>query len=253
MSGVTVQSVERAAVLLQLIAARGEPIGATDVAAALGVAKSSAHQLLRTLHDVGFLDQDDAGRYSLGDGARRLAQGPLDTNLLRSIATNWVDALAARTGESAYIGVLRGQQVLVVHHVFRPDDSPQRLAVGDVHEAHASAMGQVLLALAPNGQAVSRTLAPASLTHRTLDADALGTRLRLVRHQHWACTPGEHRPDIAGLAAPLRGRGGLVVAAVGVIGPVERVTVGHGAPRPALLAHVRATAAAISDDLTSTL
>lgn len=250
----TLQSVERAAVLLRLVAARESPVGVSDVAAALGVAKSSAHELLRTLHAVGFLDQDDAtGRYWLGDGARRLAQGPLDTNLLRSLATNWVDALAARSGESAYIGVLREAEVEVVHHVFRPDDSPQRIEVGRRHSAHASAMGQVLLALDPAGPAVVRTLVPAPLTRRSLDEDALAARLRAVRHQQWACTAGEHAPELAGIAAPLRGRGGLVIAAVGLIGPLDRLTDARGRPNPALLAHVQATAAAISDDLTSTL
>ncbi len=250
----TLQSVERAVVLLQLVAARDEPVGVSDVAAALGVAKSSAHGLLRTLQDVGFLDQDDAtGRYRLGEAARRLAHGPLDVNLLRSLATNWVDALAARTGQSAYVGVLRGAEVEIVHHVFRPDDTPQRLQVGARHLADASALGQVLLALDPAGQAVARTLTPQPLTRRTLDAAGLADRLSLVRQQQWACAAGEHEPELAGIAAPVRGRGGLVVAAVGVIGPIDRLTDSRRRPRPALLGHVQATAASISGDVASSL
>lgn len=250
----TLQSVERAAVLLRLVAARDTPVGVSDVAAALGVAKSSAHDLLRTLHEVGFLDQDgDTGRYRLGEGARRLAQGPLDANLMRSLATNWVDALAARSGESAYLGVLRGVEVEVVHHVFRPDDSPQKLQVGARHSSCASAMGQVLLALDPAGQAVARTMTPVPLTRRTLDAEGLATRLAEVRQQHWACTAGEDDPELAGIAAPLRGRGGLVIGAIGLIGPIDRLTDARRRPRPALLAHVVATAAAISGDMASAL
>jgi DNA-binding IclR family transcriptional regulator len=251
---VTIKAVERAAVLLQLMAARGTAIGVSDVAVALKVAKSSAHELLSTLHQVGLIDQDDvSGRYRLGDAARRLAQGPLDANLLRSLATNWVDALAARSGESAYIGVLRGPMVEVIHHVFRPDDSPQRLEVGDEHGAHASAMGQVLLALDPSGQAVARSLTAPPLTRRTLSGDALAERLRTVRQQQWACAAGELTADSAGIAAPLRGRGGLVVAAVGLVGPIDTLTDARRRPRPALLALVQATATSISDDLTGTL
>ena len=254
MGAVTLQSVERAAVLLQLVAAREDPVSVSDVAAALGVAKSSAHALLRTLTDVGFLDQDDdTGRYAMGDGARRLAHGPLDTNLLRSLTTNLVDALAARSGESAYIGVLRGGEVEIVHHVFRPDDTPQRVEVGDRHEAHATAMGQVLLALDPTGPAVMRTLTPSPLTHMTLDLPALHARLREVRHQQWACTVAERNPERAGLAAPLRGRGGIVVAAVGLIGPVDRMVDVRGAPRPALLGHVQSSAAKIGAELVGAL
>lgn len=250
----TLQSVERAAVLLQLVASRADPVSVSDVAAALGVAKSSAHELLRTLTDVGFLAQDaDTGRYAVGDGARRLAHGPLDTNLLRSLTTNLVDALAVRSGESAYIGVLRGQQVEVVHHVFRPDDTRQQLEVGDRHEAHATAMGQVLLALDPAAPAVMRTLDPVRLTQRTLDLPALRTRLIEVRQRQWACTVGERTADKADVAAPLRGRGGIVVAAVGLVGDVDQVVSARRDPRPVLLAHVQATAAAITAELGATL
>ena len=246
----TLRSVERAAVLLRLVAAQGGPIGVSDVAAALGVAKSSAHELLRTLQEVGFLDQDGGtGRYRLGEGARRLAQGPPDTNLLRSLATNCVDALAARSGESAYMGVLRGADVLVVHHVFRPDDSSQRVEVGERHPAHASAMGQVLLALDPAGQAVTRTLVPVSLTRRTLTGAALSARLAAVRREQLACAVGERVPELAEIAVPLRGRGPSVVAAVALIGHSDRLTDARGRPRAALVAHVRTAASAISADL----
>ena len=61
-------------------------------------------------------------------------------------ALNWSDALAARSEESVRIGTLHENQVLVVHHVFRPDDSHQALEVGALLPAHASALGKALLA-----------------------------------------------------------------------------------------------------------
>ena len=239
--------------LLQLVAARADPVSVSDVAAALGVAKSSAHALLRTLTDVGFLDQDaETGRYLMGAGARRLAHGPIDPNLLRSLTTNLVDALAARSGESAYIGVLRGQQVEVVHHVFRPDDTRQRLEVGERREAQTTALGQVLLAFDPAGPAVVRSLAPPAPTLTGVDPAGLRDRLDGVHHQHWAGVGSEpaHR---AGIAAPLRGRGGIVVAAVGLVGDVDLVVDSGGRPRPVLLAHVQVAAAAITAELVASL
>ena len=70
----------------------------------------------------------------------------LDGNELRARALNWSDALASRSGESVRIGTLHEGRVLVVHHVFRPDDSRQALEVGALLPAHATAMGKVLLA-----------------------------------------------------------------------------------------------------------
>ena len=70
----------------------------------------------------------------------------LDGNELRTRALNWSDSLAARSDESVRIGTLHEGQVLIVHHVFRPDDSRQALEVGALVPAHATAMGKVLLA-----------------------------------------------------------------------------------------------------------
>ena len=85
------------------------------------------HGLLRTLRDVGFVEQDpdSAAATPVGAGLLQLGATALDHNELRSHALNWTDALAARTGESARVGTWDGGRVVVAHHVFRPDGSRQ--------------------------------------------------------------------------------------------------------------------------------
>ena len=100
----SVQSVERAAAMLRLLAVEDEPLGLAQVAAGLGLAKGTAHGLLRTLVDVGFVDQDaGSGRYRVGVDLLHLGSTTLDMNELRSLSLNWVDTLAARAGEAARI------------------------------------------------------------------------------------------------------------------------------------------------------
>jgi DNA-binding IclR family transcriptional regulator len=53
----------------------------------------------------------------------------------------------------------------------------------------------------------------------------------------------------AGRAAPIRGHGGLVVGAIGLSGPVERICDSQGRPRPSLISLIREAARAISRDL----
>ena len=96
---------------------------------------------------VGFVEQDpESGKYQLGAALLHMGSSYLDGNELRTRALNWSDSLATRSGESVRIGTLHEGQVLVVHHVFRPDDSRQALEVGALLPAHASALGKVLLA-----------------------------------------------------------------------------------------------------------
>ena len=108
------------------------------------------HGLLRTLQQVGFVEQDsETGKYQLGAALLHMGSSYLDGNELRTRALNWSDSLAARTHEAVRIGTLHEGQVLIVHHVFRPDDSLQTLDVGSLLPAHATALGKVLLAYHP--------------------------------------------------------------------------------------------------------
>jgi len=126
-----IQSVERAAAILQLVAESSAPLGLTDVAESLDLAKATTHGLLRTLQDVGFLVQDEAsGKYAIGPGLLDLAHARVDPHDLRSHAMNWADSLASRSGESVRIAALVDGAPTIVHHVFRPDDTLQRLENG---------------------------------------------------------------------------------------------------------------------------
>jgi len=118
-----------------------------ELAGRLDLPKATVHGILRTLQSVGFVEQDaGSGKYRLGAALLHMGSSYLDGNELRTRALNWSDSLAARSGESVRIGTLHEGQVLVVHHVFRPDDSRQALEVGALVPAHATAMGKVLLA-----------------------------------------------------------------------------------------------------------
>ena len=143
----TIQSIERAAAILRLLSGRNRRLGVAQLAGELELPKATVHGILRTLAAVGFVEQDEeSGKYQLGAALLHMGSSYLDGNELRARALNWSDSLASRSGESVRIGTLHEGKVLVVHHVFRPDDSLQALEVGALQPAHATAMGKVLLA-----------------------------------------------------------------------------------------------------------
>ncbi|MEU4226545.1 IclR family transcriptional regulator [Nonomuraea sp. NPDC026600] len=163
--GETIQSVERAAGILRLLASGPRELGVAELARAMGLPKGTLHGILRTLVHVGFVEQDAAtGRYRLGGTLLHLGSSYLDVNELRTRSLNWADALAGRSRESVWIGTAHEGGVLVVHHVFRPDDSMQVLQVGTLLPAHATALGKVLLAYDPYGDAGAAFDAPSGTT-----------------------------------------------------------------------------------------
>ncbi|MCU1642676.1 MAG: Glycerol operon regulatory protein [Nocardia sp.] len=246
-----IQSIERAAAMLRLLARGSGRMGVGEIAAALGLAKPTAHGILKTLQGVGFVDQDPiSGKYHLGSALGALGAGYIDTNELRSRAINRADALAARSGESVRIAAPVHGAVTVIHHVFRPDNTAQALDVGEVLPPYATALGKVLLAYDAELAATVKDGDLPALTHRTIvDRPALGRALTEVRRTGWAGEVGEYRSGEAGIAAPIRARGGLVVGALGITGLIEHLCDGQLRLRPALVGQVRDAAGAVSRDL----
>ncbi|MFD8074607.1 IclR family transcriptional regulator [Streptomyces sp. NBC_00510] len=245
-----IQSLSRAAAILRLLAGGERRLGLSDVASSLGLAKGTAHGILRTLQQEGFVEQDPvSGRYQLGAELLRLGNSYLDVHELRARALVWTDDLARSSGEAVYLGVLHQQGVLIVHHVFRPDDSRQVLEVGAMHPLHSSALGKVLSAFDPVAHGEAVELKREQLTARTItgDADFEGV-LDLTRARGWGSDLEETWDGVASIAAPIHDRHRMPVGAVAVTGAVERVCA-DGEIRPQLVAAVRDCARAVSRDL----
>ena len=228
-----IQSIERAAAILRLLSGRTRRLGVVDLAGELGLPKGTVHGLLRTLQHVGFVEQDEeTGKYQLGAALLHMGSSYLDGNELRTRALNWSDSLAARTNESVRIGTLHEGQVLIVHHVFRPDDSLQTLDVGALLPAHASALGKILLADHPYAAGELARSGLESFTPATItDPEALERELERVRKRGWAADIGELVNGEVSCAAPnprpARGDGG----SDGRLGPARAAAGGPPAAR----------------------
>jgi DNA-binding IclR family transcriptional regulator len=245
-----IQSIERAAAILRLLSGRSRRLGVVDLADELGLPKGTVHGILRTLQHVGFVEQDpETGKYRLGAALLHMGSSYLDGNELRTRALNWSDSLAARTQEEIRIGTLHDGRVLIVHHVFRPDDSLQTLDVGALLPAHATALGKVLLASHPH---VADELIEAGLSSYTeftiSDPKALRRELEHVRERGWAYEAGELERLRGSIAAPITDRTGRTVGAMGIFGSPQRLFTAR-LPRPELLTFVREHARAVSHEL----
>jgi DNA-binding IclR family transcriptional regulator len=242
-----VQSVARAIEILRALAGAGRGLGVTDVAERIGVAKPTAHALLRTLEAGGLVSQDhETGRYGLGPALLEFGNSYLETHELRARSVVWADSLANRAGEAVWVAVLSGDHALVVHHAFRPEGAIQVLEVGAVLPWHTCALGKAVVAhLADSGDLLAAPLS--RLTGSTLaDPAALKEQLAAVRTAGYAIEDGEAAIGDAGIAAPVFDRDG-VIGAIGLVGPVERLLA--DGTREAHVVAVRETARMLSREL----
>src|SRR5260370_4476951 len=143
--------------------------GIPEIATGVGLAKPTVYGLLRTLEQHDLVAQDaDTGKYSLGPGVLQLGNAYLDGSELRARSLRWAEALASRADEAVWVATLSGSRVIVLHHVFRPDNTVQILEVGAAIPWHACALGHAIVAHLPaaaGARAMAGDLAP--LTGRT--------------------------------------------------------------------------------------
>ncbi len=221
----TIQSVDRAARILKVLASGPRRLGVSEIADRLELTRPTVHGLLQTLQAHGFVEQDrDSDKYQLGAGLLQLGNSYLDLNELRSRSLVHAERLAARADAAVRVGVMHGATVVIVHHVFRPDTTLQILEVGAELPLHASALGKAMLAYSPEG-AINDLLSELlpRLTSRTLTPAALREELNDVRERGFAREKDEAILGESSIASPIFDHSGHAVGAIGVVGDTERI------------------------------
>ncbi|MFI6477318.1 IclR family transcriptional regulator [Nonomuraea sp. NPDC050663] len=219
MSNGSVQSVDRAIAILEILARDGAT-RVTDLAAALEVHKSTAFRLLGALEQGGLVEQSgERGRYRLGFGVVRLAGAATAQLDLSRESREVCGRLAEEVGETVNIAVAQDGFAVNITQVRGPAAISGHNWVGQRTPAHATSSGKVLLAFGalPLPGQLER------FTARTIvDPELLG--LGAVRRDGWAATEEELEVGLNAVAAPIRGADGSVIAAVSASGPSYRLT-----------------------------
>ena len=221
----SVQSVDRALAILEILAQRGES-GVTEIAADLGVHKSTASRLMGALLNRGLVDQvSDRGRYRLGLGLVRLAGNVTSSLDAVSGSRAITRALATEVGETVNIAVLDNNRVLYVDQVVGPSMVSMRSWLGQSVPTHCTATGKVLTAWLDKPERIAarpptwKKLAPNTIT----TVDALEKELEQVRKQGFAVADQEMEADFMAIAAPIRDEHDEVTAALVISGPASRI------------------------------
>lgn len=219
-----VQSVDRAVSILEILSRRGEA-GVSELAAEIGVHKSTAFRLLGALEARGLAEQaEDRGKYRLGFGIVRLAAGVAARLDLVQQSRPVCRRLAEEIGETVNIAVARSHYAINLDQVRGPAAVTAHNWVGQPTPLHATSSGKVLLAYLDERQrervitAGLERFTPATVT----DADELRRQLDDTLRLGYAITVEEYEIGLNAIAAPIRSHEGEVVAAVSASGPAYR-------------------------------
>jgi IclR family transcriptional regulator, acetate operon repressor len=221
----TVQSVDRAIRVLEILAEHGEA-GAGEIARELGVHVSTASRLVGALVAHDLVEQPDRrGKYRLGVGLLRLAGATAGQLDLTTQAQPVCDALAAELDVTTNVAITTGGVAINVCQAQPSRAVTTQNWVGQRTVLHATSSGKVLLAYMSEGE-LAEVLADSLdefTPHTVTSPEALQEQLRAVREAGCATAQEEFEEGLNAVAAPVRAHDGTVVAAISASGPAYRL------------------------------
>ena len=226
---VGVQSLGRAFAILEEVARHRDGIGLAELSKRVGLHNSTAFHLAKTMVSLGYLRQEkDSKRYRIGRPLFVLAASALNEVEMINLATPVLEELSRETGESSHFSVRMGDAVVVIARTGGPGAFQFADRVGVVRPAHCTALGKVILAALRDDQlenflqhAELKPSTPKSITDRA----ALRREIAEVRRSGIAYDDGEFNAEVRCTAAPVRDFTGQVTGALGISGPIWRLSI----------------------------
>lgn len=219
----TLKSVRTTFEIIELIQEEGG-VYLTTVASHLGLPKSTTHQHLQTLENIGYLIKEDNQYYlglrfvSLGEHARTRKES-------YSLAKPMVEQLATETGERAQFLVQEHCQGIYLHTDQGSQGVRTNRLVGERRYLHSSAGGKAILAHMDRAH-VERIIdergLPAETQNTITEKERLFNELKVIQERGFSTNDEESINGLRGIGVPVLGPEGTVFGAFSVSGPVQR-------------------------------
>lgn len=223
-----VQSIARAFAIAEEIARNRDGISLAELSKRVGLHNSTTFHLVKTMVQLGYVNQlADSRKYRIGRRMFTLAAGALDEIELVSVATPVLEKLTGATGEYSHFAIRSGEQIVVVAKTAGTGIFQMVDRTGAIRPAHATALGKVLLAALspPQFERYMETCELQAFTAKTIvERETLRREIDEVRRKGLAFDDGEFDAEARCVAVPVRDFAGRVAGAIGMSGPMWRLS-----------------------------
>jgi DNA-binding IclR family transcriptional regulator len=222
-----IRSVAKALAIVDLLALKQRDMSLGEIANELALPKSTAHGLISTMRDAGYLDQSPFnGRYKLGVRFFEIGSVVASSWDVRKVSAPFIKQLVNDMEETVHLVVLDKGEVLYIDK--RESNHSIRIVsqVGTRLPAHCTGVGKVMLAYLKPSEVdhIVKTKGLTRYTQKTItDPNILKTELQKIRAQGYAIDNGEIMASLRCVAAPIMNHEGNVCAAISLSGSTSRL------------------------------
>ncbi|MFF7650914.1 IclR family transcriptional regulator [Streptomyces sp. NPDC007983] len=198
-----------------------------DLAAALGLSRSTAYRLVDRLVEGGWLAvEQGSGLLRLGPSATRLASAAVSSTDLTATAMPIVSRLMRETRETAGLAVPNGVHMVFVHRERGPRPVAVTSELGAGRPLHCTSLGRAYLAALPQEALEEKLAELVASVDSPVDEGSVGTLRKVLqetRERGWSEDRREFDESSCCCGAAVYDHTGLPVAAISVAGVAERM------------------------------
>jgi DNA-binding IclR family transcriptional regulator len=220
------RGIEQAARVLEVLAEAPAGLRLTDVAASLKMPKATAHRIIHSWVQLGYIESGLGGHYRPGWKLFELVASHHESVDLRSVSRPHLIRINAECGETTHLTVLDRFEVLYIDKVESSEPIRVYAAIGRRAPLHATASGKAMLAHQSASfldSYIRKGLE--TFTERTIVHPAdLAHELEGIRERGYAVNRGEWHREVGSIAAPVFRFDAMASAALSATMPVNALT-----------------------------
>ncbi len=223
-----VQTIDRLMMILNCFSEQKPILSMTDISKRIELTTSTTHRLLSSMELHGLLSRaPDGRRYMLGYKFLGWASIVEKSSTLQQQARPLLHALSNQTGETSVLMVRDGAWAVCLDRVDSAQSLRLAMTVGQRIPLHAGSSAKILLAFLESKEIVSwveQHGLPTVEKNTITEPETFYANLKEIREQGYAISFQERDPGAAGLTAPIYNNTNQVIAGLGIVGPVTRLT-----------------------------
>lgn len=222
----TLSSVENALRVLNSFSTHNPEKGITQLSNELNLAKSTISRLIKTLHLYGYVKKDEQTRkYSLGTKILSLYGSFMSKLEIVKEAHPFLVALAKETSEAVQLAELEGSNVIYLEQIKSAFPIEIFAHIGRINPIHCTSSGKLLLAYQEDSviDDILNVKLEKFTSSTIIDFETLKKELQGIKKLGYSYIENEFIDGIVSIAAPIRDHNKNVIAAVSLVGPVQRI------------------------------
>ncbi|AOY76064.1 IclR family transcriptional regulator [Clostridium formicaceticum] len=224
----TVQSVDRALSILEVLSDYEEGVGITEISSKIDLHKSTVHRLLVTLICKGYVEQNPStNKYKLTLKLLELGNKLIDKMDILSVAKPYLQQLTEITNEVVHLVVREGIEIVYIDKVESDNKIRMHSRIGSRSPMYCTSVGKAMMAYLPEEEVekIWEASEIKKFTQYTItELQEMKETLKKVREVGYALDEEENELGIRCIGSPIFNHNGEVCGAISVSGPTMRVT-----------------------------